>query len=401
MRDCKTVINQVKATAGYLLCPAAGLILGLIAWRDTPALMPLSLFMPVLWYKSKDRFQAYATVVLYTLAATRSLPQGTAAYYGINIFRASLFCVLGVLWANLPYLFLHFKNDTLRKVGLAASLVLVAVPPFGITGWAHPFSGIGFFWPGGGFLALCTVMAGLLFFCSLRFGVPLFLVVCLTSAASLQNQQTVRPGFPWVAVNTSINCNRPKYGFRLPTFTDFAADYHHQIRSIRAAQKVAGDTSILLLPEGSGGTWLNANAGLWRSGLQDLHIALVGATLLDGRYKINSVVEVTKKEEKVVYLQRMPVPLTMWWPGRRYSYDAAFFKNPIAVIDGRRVAFFICYEQFLVWPVIESALRSPDIFCATSNLWWARNTNLPTIQNNIMHAWARLFGVPLLTSTNF
>ncbi len=383
-----------------MLYPAAGLVLGLLAWRSRPELMPLSLFMPVLWYRSKGRLQAYATVVLYTLAATRSLPEGTAAYYGITLFKASFFCVIGVLWASLPSLFFHFKNMTYRKRGLVVSLLLVTVPPFGLTGWAHPFSSIGMFWPGGGLLALFVVLVGLVLVCPLKVEVPFFLVCCLTLAAFIENQHLVKPDSPWVAVNTVITCKKPKIGFSLPTLSDFADDYHHQVESIKAAAGSIGNRSILLFPESSGGTWLFANAGLWRTGLKGLHIALVGATLLDSGHKVNTVIEVTQNKEKVVYRQRMPVPLSMWWPGHRYSYTAGYFKNPVTVIGGKRVSFFVCYEQFLVWPVVDSALHSPDLFCATSNLWWARNTSLPVIQKNIMHSWARLFGVPLLTSTN-
>jgi apolipoprotein N-acyltransferase len=380
--------------------PAAGLILGLAAWKSTSELMPLSLLLPILWYKSTGRVQAYATVILYTLAATCSVPTGTAAYLEINIFRASIFWLVGTLWGSLPYLFFHFKNEHLRKAGLVASLFFVSIPPFGLTGWVNPLTGVGFFWPLGGVLALGVVVVGLVVCCLIRLEWSLIGVICLVLFALIQDQHLVQPSKNWVAVNTAITCEKSKNEFGLPTFKDFAADYQHQVESIKAASEISRSKSMLLFPESSGGTWMSANAGLWRTGLQRAHTALVGATLIKNDYKINSVIEVTKEKEQVVYRQRMPVPLSMWWPGRKYSYRAGYFKNPVTIIDGKRVSFFVCYEQVLVWPVIDSALHGAELFCATSNVWWARKTDLPFIQNNIMHSWARLFGVPLIISTN-
>ena len=69
-------------------------------------------------------------------------------------------------------------------------------------------------------------------------------------------------------------------------------------------------------------------------------------------------------------------------------------------IGQTRVASLICYEQLLMWPVILSLVERPDVLIAPANDWWANETNLPEIQRQSVFAWARLFGIPAIWSTN-
>jgi hypothetical protein len=69
-------------------------------------------------------------------------------------------------------------------------------------------------------------------------------------------------------------------------------------------------------------------------------------------------------------------------------------------IAGERVAFLICYEQLLVWPILQSAIERPTLIVGMANQYWVRNTNIPAAQRASMKAWARLFALPLLISEN-
>ncbi|GLS35005.1 hypothetical protein GCM10010869_05930 [Mesorhizobium tianshanense] len=50
----------------------------------------------------------------------------------------------------------------------------------------------------------------------------------------------------------------------------------------------------------------------------------------------------------------------------------------------------------MVWPVLQSMLHTPDAIVAPGNGWWTAGTSIVAIQN----AWARLFGLPLVTAFN-
>ena len=71
-----------------------------------------------------------------------------------------------------------------------------------------------------------------------------------------------------------------------------------------------------------------------------------------------------------------------------------------ADVDGQRVAVLICYEQLLVWPMLRSALERPTLLIAASNEAWTAATRVPAIQHGCARAWARLFGLPLVSAIN-
>jgi hypothetical protein len=60
----------------------------------------------------------------------------------------------------------------------------------------------------------------------------------------------------------------------------------------------------------------------------------------------------------------------------------------------------ICYEQLLLWPVLQSMLHSPTAIVAPGNGWWTAGTSIVAIQNASVMAWARLFGLPIVTAFN-
>lgn len=88
------------------------------------------------------------------------------------------------------------------------------------------------------------------------------------------------------------------------------------------------------------------------------------------------------------------------WFGKGDSARAHLFDNPVVQLRGHRIAPLICYEQLLVWPVLHSMLHAPEAIVATGNGWWTARTSIVGIQRASVEAWARLFGVPLVTAFN-
>ena len=108
---------------------------------------------------------------------------------------------------------------------------------------------------------------------------------------------------------------------------------------------------------------------------------------------------------KVLYRQRVPVPVAMWqpwqpWLGLTGGARATLFGAPVVGVAGQRTAPLICYEQLLVWPILQSALHHPDAIVAIANGWWAKDTSIPAIQLASVEAWARLFDLPLVIAFN-
>jgi apolipoprotein N-acyltransferase len=69
-------------------------------------------------------------------------------------------------------------------------------------------------------------------------------------------------------------------------------------------------------------------------------------------------------------------------------------------VNGKKLGFLVCYEQFLTWPFLSLMSQAPDMVVAPSNLWWCGDTSLPGIQAATVRLWAALFGLPAVNSVN-
>ena len=120
----------------------------------------------------------------------------------------------------------------------------------------------------------------------------------------------------------------------------------------------------------------------------------------------NVLVAITGRWQVILYRERMPVPVSMWQPwlglvGRSGGARAHFFANPIVAVRRRRIAPLICYEQLIVWPVLQSMLHEPDIIVAGGNGWWTTGTSIVAIQSAECDKPGRaLFNYPLIVSFN-
>ncbi len=378
--------------------PLTGLIIGWTAWGNNPAFMPVALLILPAWYYADSRLVAWLTVFFYFAAASHDLPMATMTYFQTNFAKASVDWLLGISFVSIPFLLFLFKNKKLRVIGLYIALFLIAVPPFGLTCWTHPLAGTGMWLPYTGWFGLVAVLLFISLLC--RWPILVALPVLLGLLLS-HNNPAVPPG--WQAFDTDfVGRVGQANSFAPLTFKDFKDDFIKQAKTIDRINNTFDPKNkrIVLLPESSGGTWLAGNDQLWQSRMTFPGTALVGATVPAGKYKDSVILAVSRAGTQPLYRQRQPVPASMWWPGRVNSYLAHWFSNPVVTLQDHRVAFFICYEQFLTWPVLQSLWHKPDLLCATSSVWWAAGTNIPIIQHNIMQSWSQLFSVPLLTAIN-
>ncbi|RUW81299.1 conjugal transfer protein TraB [Mesorhizobium sp. M2A.F.Ca.ET.067.02.1.1] len=194
-----------------------------------------------------------------------------------------------------------------------------------------------------------------------------------------------------------------KYGASLGR--DGSLDHHRDLfATVRA---LAGDgTRFVVLPESALGFWTPTVARLWQQGLHGLDVTVVaGAAVIDERGYDNVMVAISADEARVLYRERLPVPVSMWqpwraWFGRDGGARADLFANPVVDLSETRIAPLICYEQLIVWPALQSMLHSPEIVIATGNGWWTAGTSIVAIQRASAIAWAKLFAVPIVTAFN-
>lgn len=377
-----------------LVMPA--IAIGLIAWSGEPRLLPAAMLFPALWALAPTRLVASFVAAGYFLAASRGLPQGVSNFYGAG-FEAgiALWIAASVLFVATHALIWTAQPGWGRVIRYAVIAVLLSVPPIGIVGWAHPITAAGILFPGGSWLGLAAAAIGLLVMTT-RFrpiAILTFGGFWIWSAATW-NHPSLPPG--WIGVYTKFGGSNGGY-----------AGYEQHLETIdRVRREVVAGAEVVVLPESALGVWTPTIERLWTRALDDLDVSVYGGTVIvDETGYDNVMLELTGQGVAVRYRERMPVPVSMWQPWLSLMREPAgarahFFANPVVSIRGIRVATLICYEQLLVWPVLQSALGSPDLLVAPANGWWTGGTDIVAIQIAATTAWARLFDLSLVAAIN-
>lgn len=371
-------------------------------------LLPVAILLPALWAISPSRLAAALVSAGYFLAASRGLPQGAANFYaadlgpGLMLWIAASVSFIGVqaaLWRNRRDESALGKGraDLARAVRYGLAMVLTGLPPFGITGWAHPLTATGVLFPGWGWWGLLAMATGLTVLTTRLWPVAAIILggLWLWSAASWTG-----PRLPdaWVGVDLEQAQNLGRDGSLL---------YHRDlIATVRRTIAGKPDVHVAVLPESALGLWTPIVARVWQEGLRGSDITVIaGAAVIDPRGYDNVMGAISADAAKILYRERMPVPGSMWqpwllWTGWGGGAQADFFGNPAVEVDGVRIAPLICYEQLILWPILQSRLHSPEVIVAIGNGWWTKNTSIIAIQKASVAAWARLFGLPVVMAFN-
>lgn len=388
-----------------LLIAASGAC-GWVAWSGHVLALPVAVLFPALWGMSPSRLTAVLVSAGYFLAASRGLPQGVANFYaadlwpGLLLWTAASLSFAGVhaaLWKGQPEgkSPAEGRPEVGRAVRYLAAAMLMGLPPLGITGWAHPLTAAGVLFPGWGWWGLVAMTAGLAMMTS-RYWPAAAIVLggfWLWSAATWTSAN-LPEGWKGVDLELGESLGR-----------DGSLDYHRDlIATVRAAS--GEKTRFIVLPESALGFWTPTVARFWSRSLRSSDLTVIaGAAVIDPGGYDNVMVAISADEARILYRERMPVPVSMWqpwraWTGQGGGARANLFGNPVVQSDGQKLAALICYEQLLLWPVLQSMLHSPTAIVAPGNGWWTAGTSIVAIQSASVLAWAKLFGLPVVTAFN-
>lgn len=369
-------------------------ITGWTGWSGHVLLLPVAAAFPMLWSLARTRLQASAVSAAYFLAASRGLPQGVANFYGQDIWPGLL------LWlvASSAFVAVHSVLWTDRKgwrkpLRYMVACSAMAVPPFGVLGWAHPITAAGVLFPGWGWWGLAAMAGGLAIITTPYRTAAAMTMTCLWLWSAAEWTPPTLPA-SWTGVDLQMGASLGR-----------EAGLKRQKVLIDVALAQPPGTT-LVLPESALGFWTPTVGRVWQRALSGKDITVIaGAAVIDQRGYDNVLLRLSADGSDILYRERMPVPGSMWQPWRGWTGDqggarAHFFANPFVDLGNQRLAPLICYEQLLVWPVLQSALHRPDAIVAVGNGWWTAGTSIIDIQQASSKAWARLFDLPLVISFN-
>jgi len=108
---------------------------------------------------------------------------------------------------------------------------------------------------------------------------------------------------------------------------------------------------------------LSVQAAEWRAAadlLRSAHVSWPAPQPEEPYYYRN--VAIIRGAESGMFMQRVPVPLSVWKPLSRGGAPLHMAGPSVMDIAGQRTAILICYEQVIPWTVLTAALARPH-FC--------------------------------------
>lgn len=368
-----------------------GSFIGFISWSFEDIRFTIfSIFIFYAYIHLNKRLDFIIVVFCYLLVSSRGLLIGTITYYdetfyGLIVWFGSSLIIL------IPYSLIWSRKKNIRYLLLPLLIIVLILPPFGFVSWVNPIINAALIFPGLGFFGL------LLFLCS--FYAAIFLpkyqrmfFISILSIFIITNKTT--PVTP-----NDIQTLNSNYDYDLNQ-KNFEKDYFRQLEILERTNK--SSKNILVASENILG-YYNSNSGMIWDQVKDNKTLYAGAYIknkLNPNMFDNVVMSITAEEKKVIYKQRVPILVSMWKPWSNEGAKAYLFDNPIVKVDNKLISFFVCYEQNLDFTFLHSAAYDPDLFIGISNLWWAKDTTIETIQHNKLKLYSLLFDKPLIYAVN-
>lgn len=398
-----------RPTAGLLLlCPIA-VALAVVAWNGGQGLagLALLLLLPVLAARAGSRGGAVLVAFAYYGAAARAVPAIIKGFFPQLSMPTCL-----ALWAAhaavlaLPWALAHAVPDApawRRGAGMAAALLLLSIPPLGLFHWASPLMAAGLLFPGWGWAGLLLtllLMALLAFgqFQARRVQCALLAAAMLSVGANAAYRVPAPPP-GWRAVSLELG--------RSPELWSDQMEARRMLLAARAMRELEQGARVVIFPESVSGSNRRDQAPLWQAVARAA--AARGATVLvgeetwgrDRRSFRNALVGYGAAADGAVLVSsRVPMPMGDWKFGMEEGAATEVFGDDVVALHGRRVAFSMCYEDFLFWTHRGLLAGRAELLVSATNQWPSAGTSAETGQDLSRAALARLAGVALLTAKN-
>lgn len=366
----------------WLVSLSAAALIGAIAWRGSMPMIGMTVFIPWMIFRESTRLRATALALAYYLGASIPAVAVSHAFAPDSPIRGWVVWVVASAILALPWTALWSADTAQRPWRYTAALVVSAIPPIGLIGWASPLTSAGVLFPGTGFLGLLATAL-----IPTAWTARPFLLIGVVAAANL------------------IYCPSSPSSDIQVVHTKDTPDLFQKEEAARAAIHFA-QSSLVILPEGAVRRWTEATEAFWLPTIEHLRkshrtaLIGVGAPVVNSQEFQNSVIAIGDFQP-ATFNQRIPIPIGMWKPFGPADGVPLNLTGPGTLQVGpHRLAILICYEQLLVWPILQSALEKPSLIVGISNAAWTRHTNIPAIQQTCLAVWSRLFGIPYLSAVN-
>lgn len=409
------MLNQEKSSLPeYLwiyvaLCLAGATISEMVWFRDTGPFLLLVLFP--LNGMAKDKIRRAALWFSYYLSGSSSMISAVQGFYPDLSFATEVGICLWLITSftlALPWILIYPKCDEsiLRwSAKFSLAVLLIVLPPIGLWGWLFPFLFMAQAAPGYGLLGLVTgvIIAGAIVrasFLNERFGafmVSMIVLLYLVLAPLPIHQKPT----DIVAADTYLSgwpSDNQMMTRRQIDLLNLMMDFNDALPS---------NVKHVVMPEGVAGPWVQGMNEFWgqfgtelarRSG----RTFYMGSEILsDDKDRRGSLVAISASGISETATAMQPMPISSWHPWQKGSTEMHWDKTNVARIGENDYAIIFCYEEIGVISFIKPFFYlKPQGILAIANSWWSTNSGAAAMQERHTMAWASLYGVPYLRSTN-
>ena len=371
-----------------------GALTSFIAWH-TEQLWAV-LFIAVAWRYATGFLPAFMMMYAYFLVGAFDFPAIFAIFFPGQHGLGYLLWLLHAALLTLPFAL----AARYRAAGLVMALLITALPPLGFIGWLSPLLVSGVLFPDlgvAGYLA-----AGLIFF-----------MIAFHGQAKMHNTGRL------LLLLASLYCNFnnllkplavPSFWFGQDThFSKYPVDavvgFQRQQQLMKQVDTALHEgAKLILLPESIVGEWQPASEYWWQKEIDLAKVKkttlLIGA-VVDESHGHWSDALIIRGTDVGIARARIPIPVGMWNPFSATGFNSYPGNSGVVSVQGKPVAISMCYEDLLVFPMIQSFLMGkPQALLSSANNWFGQGTDEPAMQTMAINVQARLFGVPLIRALN-
>jgi hypothetical protein len=361
----------------------------------------------VLVFRAQRRAGAFCIAFAYYGTATRAV-SGIIAYFFPSLSMAASLA----LWAGhtallaLPWALLHAPpqaSAARRAAMVLAALLVMTVPPLGLFHWGTPLMAAGLLYPGwqwAGLLLTCALMA-LLVACkwdARRIHKAIAGAVILAALANTSYRVPAPPA-GWHPVSLSFGKSPELWSDEMEERREMLADM--------AMNSLASGAKVVIFPESIAGSSRRPQPALWQrvadAARERGAIVLVGEEAWNAQrtgFRNALLAYGGGQYREVMVSSLVPMPVGDWKFGLEEGAETNLLGSDLLALHGRRVAFSMCYEDFLLWPHRGLLAGQAELLVSVSNQWPSSGTSAETSQDRSRAALARLAGVALLTAKN-
>ena len=381
----------------YIIISLTGMFIAYISWSLSIELTIFSSLLFFSYFYINQRSYLFTLIFSYYLFASRGLLIGTQDYYD-NFYTALLIWLSASLLSTSIWITVWSSLEKKRLFLFPLMLILLIVPPIGFISWVNPIISSAIAFPKLGFIGI-TLYLATIYLITIALNrqkkhIKFTIILSILAITVLNFNQE-----PSLEGNTNLHPINSHLTYKNQAI-DFIGDHRRQKKLLAIANK--SKYRNLLFHENALGNFNQNSMMIWerldsnKTILAGVYIYHKGVETYD-----NVLIALSNKKYKILYKQRVPVPISMWKPWREQGARAYPFQNPTIKYKENRVGVFICYEQLLTYTYLHTMFYEPQYIIGISNLWWVEDESIGEIQRRSLELWSELFNKNLYYSENY